>query len=70
MYYAVTATYLTRKPSVSDTKYRRCNLLSKADLFHLRDLAFVILYSSVISGENKVEKNVEMVRNAISFVII
>jgi NADH dehydrogenase len=65
--YDVTATYLTRRPPVEVGNYRRCNLLSKGDISSFGNYDAVVLYSSVISGKNKLLQNNEMVRNAVSF---
>ena len=65
--YDVTATYLTRRPSLEVCHYRRCNLLSKADLFSLGQFQVVVLYSAVVSGQSKLDTNLEFVRNTIEF---
>ena len=61
----VVGTYLSTKPS--EKGFERCNLLSKADLYSLGKFDSVVQYSSVVAGAKKVEKNLEMVRNAIEY---
>ena len=61
----VISTYLTNKPS--EDNFVRCNLLSKPELFGLGKFDCVIQYSSIIAGNNKLKKNLDMVKNAVDY---
>ena len=61
----ITSTYLTRRPTQGP--FVRCNLLSKPELFGLGHFDCVIQYSSIISGASKLDKNLQMVANAVEY---
>ena len=63
--YKITSTYLTSKPD--EKNFVRCNALSIADLYSLERFDVVIHYSSIISGKDKIKKNLSMVNNILNY---
>ena len=63
--YKITSTYLTSKPD--ENNFVRCNVLSNADLYSLNKFDVVMHYSSIISGKDKIKKNLYMVKNILNY---
>lgn len=63
----IVATYLTSLPHLGSIKFRRCNLLSRADLFSLGQFDVVVLFASIVAGNSKLHHNLVMVENTVEF---
>jgi len=63
--YKLTSTYLSNKPLSGN--FVRCNILSKADIHSLGEFDVVVHYSSIVAGDNKLNKNISMVKNVINY---